>query len=115
MKQCYVCGKTITNNKYFEVGPNSYICNCPKCFSFYYWDSLATRLIADRQHKYAIINHEVYLIGEDENNIRANANKVYIIQFNDGTLLTTSSLWCEGKMPKRIASDFPDNAQFLYC
>ena len=114
MKRCYICGKILTDDKYSEIGPNSYICSNKKCFSSYYWDALAARLAIDRKHKYAIINRIVYSIGNEDDESRENT-KIFVIQFNDGSVKSTSSLWREGMLPKRIEKDFPDNARFLYC
>lgn len=113
-KKCYVCGKTINDKKlYYSVGSNSYICDSPKCYNFYFWDSLAARMTHNRFHEYAIVNREVYQIGSEDDRPRGFGGKHWAIRFNDGFYIETNSLWYRGKLPERLESDFPDNAIFI--
>ena len=114
MKFCYVCGREIEDGKlYYNVGPNSYVCNNDECFNFYFWDNLATRIIADRYHEYVIVDKNVYEIGSNDDEPRGFSGRHWIIQFNDGFRTETNSLWHRGELPLRLQHDFPDNAKFV--
>lgn len=113
-KYCYVCGKEIkAGSFYYCIGKNSYVCNSDKCYNFYFWDNLATHLIFDKQHEYAIINKKVYQIGSEKDEPKGFSGKFWIVQFNDGTCVETNSLWYKGELPIRLQHDFPDNAIFI--
>lgn len=113
-KRCYVCGKLIQDKTvYFSVGPNSYICSNDNCYEFYFWDDLATRMISDKYHQYAIIDQKVYQIGSKTDDPQGFGGKYWSIQFNDGTHVDTHSLWYKGELPKRLQHDFKDNAKFI--
>ena len=113
-KYCYVCGKKIQKfDFYYNIGPNSYICNKNNCYEFYYWDRFAARTINDRHHEYAIIDKKAYQIGSKQDEPCGMGGKYWEIQFNDGVIVKTNSLWFLGKIPKWLLSDFPDNAKFI--
>jgi hypothetical protein len=113
-KRCYVCGQKINKQDiYYQIGSNSYICNKPSCYNFYYWDNLATRMISDKYHEYVIVDKKVYQIGSDQDEPQGFGGKYWSIQFNDGTHVDTHSLWYKGELPKRLQHDFKDNAKFL--
>ena len=113
-KKCYVCGKTIQDGElYYNIGPNSFVCGNNKCFEFYFWDNLATKMVHNKWHKYAIIDRKVYQIGSDDDDPCGFGGKYWVIQFNDGTYVETNSLWYKGELPERLQHDFPDNAVFV--
>lgn len=113
-KYCYVCGKKIQDSEfYYNIGPNSYICNKNGCYNFYYWDNLATRMISDKYHEYVIVDKKVYQIGSEKDEPRGMGGKYWEIQFNDRVIVKTHSLWFIGNLPKRLIRDFPDNAKFI--
>jgi len=113
-KYCYVCGKIIPNNApYYKIGENSYTCLNNECFNFYYWDNLATKMVDNKNHEYAIINQKVYQIGSENDEPRGFGGQSWTIQFNDGVIINTNSLWYRGELPGRLRHDFKDNAKFI--
>ena len=113
IKQCYVCGHIIKDGEpYYSIGTNSYTCSNEKCFHFYYWDNLAARMAVDKGHNYVIVNQEVYEIGKDYDFLKGFGGRHWTIEFNDGTIIETNSLWDRGKLPDRLLHDFKDNAIF---
>lgn len=113
-KKCYICGKIINNEEmYYSIGFNNFVCNNNKCFETYFWNNLATRMIHNKWHKYAIINKKVYQIDNENSNSRGFSGKHWVIQFNDGIYVETNSLWFRGDLPERLQSDFSDNAKFV--
>lgn len=111
-KYCYICGRPISG-LYYKDFNNLYICNNEDCFNTYFWDDLTNRLSTDKFHEYAIINHKVYLIGSESDDPKGFGGKYYSIQFNDGTIRNTTSLWFKGNLPSNLEKDFQDNAIFL--
>ena len=62
MKKCYVCGRPIEKDEpYFSLGYNTYVCSNDNCFEEYRWDYLAAKVAANDNHRYAVINHRLYL------------------------------------------------------
>lgn len=111
-KKCYVCGKPI-GKFYYLVGKNSYVCDNKECYDFYFWDNLATRMIHNKWHEYAIIDRKVYQIGSEKDEPQGFGGKYWAIKFNDNTYIETHSLWYCGELPMRLQHDFPDNAVFI--
>ena len=115
-KRCYVCGKIIKSNDfYYSIGQNSFVCDNSKCYNFYYWDSLATKLCYDNNHKYVIVNKKVYEIGNKCDNQKGFGGRHWRINFLDGIKIETNSLWFRGVLPQRLQTDFKDNAEFEIC
>jgi len=114
-KVCYVCGHKIgPKEQYYNIGQNSYVCHNINCFNFYFWDNLATRMVNNPYHEYAIINRKVYEIGSDKDDPRGFGGQHFTIKFHDGTVIDTNSIWLRGDLPKRLQHDFPDNAEFIH-
>ena len=114
-KKCYICGHTIEKNQlYYEVGPHNYVCLEPWCYDVYTWDKIAAKYVVDTSHEYAIINNDVYVIGSDKDSPRGFSGRIFNILFNDGTYITTNSLWFKGHVPTRYRSTLRNNAVFAY-
>lgn len=113
-KYCYVCGREIKDGElYYSIDVNNYICNSENCYNFYFWDSLAARMVHNRFHEYVIVNGEIYQIGSDDDSPRGFGGRHWAIRFNDGYYIETNSLWYRGKLPERLIPDFSDNAIFI--
>ena len=112
MKRCYVCGANLEGKFYYQHY-NTYICMNNECYHFYYWDNLASQMIVDTHHEYAIINRTVYQISNNKNEPRGFGGRTFYIRFFDGEFRETNSLWRLGELPERLQHDFPDNAQFM--
>lgn len=112
-KICYVCGHEIKEKEfYYTSGPN-FICDSKECFHIHFWDTLAARISVDTQHHFVIVNYNVYEIGDDNDDPRGFSGKHWVIQFNDGTIIETNSLWHRGKLPTKLQNNFQDNAKFI--
>ena len=113
MKKCYVCGREIKNEElYYNIFPDNYVCANDECFQTYFWDDLANRIKHDKWHEYVIIDKKVYQIGSQYDEPRGFNGKYWAIQFNDGILIETCSLWYKGELPLRLQNDLLDNAKF---
>lgn len=114
IRKCYVCGRTILEGEpYYNIESGiKYVCCNEECFHRHYWDALAARLNVDKDYNYVIVDQEVYEIGNDYDFPRGFDGKHWIIDFNDGTVRETNSLWDRGKLPEKLTHDFKDNATF---
>lgn len=62
----------------------------------------------------AIIDGTFYTIGDenDSSPFRGFGGDKFVINFKDGRKVTTTNLWCGGKISDAWKSKFPDNADF---
>ena len=113
-KFCCVCGREFKGNEpYYCVGPNTYTCYEGDCWSIHQWDLLAARYVVPGQHEYFVVNGKLYQIGSDKDEPRGMSGCFYVIQFEDGTVADTRSLWFIGNVPKSKRKIFKQNAHFI--
>ena len=114
MKKCYVCGREIKDKElYYHTFVDSYVCANSKCFDTYFWDNLTNCIAHDQWHEYVIVDKKVYQIGSEYDEPLGFGGKHWNIQFNDGVLVETHSLWYRGELPLKLQQDFKDNAKFI--
>ena len=109
--KCKVCGK--------EENPEHWTCRDSLiekrlCFSCNFWQE---KYEYDQLHpgKGVVIDGTHYYI-EDENSksyFRGFGGAKFVIQFNNGEVVETTNLWCQGEIPAIWQEKFPDNAKFL--
>jgi len=111
---CKICGS--------PVDADRYISDCSKamlehqmCFRCNFWRE---RLAEDAElppHKWCMIDGTHYIIGNEDSNdyFRGFGGREFHIKFNDGTVVTTTNLWCQGEPPLEWKEKFPDNAVFI--
>ena len=113
-KVCYICGHEIKEGEpYYCIGPNSYTCGTDECYRKYFWDRLSARWIVPNQHEYFVTNNSLYQIGSDTDEPRGMDGNYYKIQFEDGTIKETHSLWFIAVIPKDRRDFFKENAHFV--
>jgi hypothetical protein len=61
---------------------------------------------------YIIIDGFCYMIGSNEG-IKGYNGKNFIIQKNNGQVIKTDNLFCQGKVPESFREALPDNSKFL--
>lgn len=111
-KKCMICGRTIgPSETYYSYYPN-FICAKNNCFETYYWKSFLDNY-PYRLHEYAIIDGVAYVIGNETDDPRGFSGRKFTIQFFDGTIITTFSLWYKGTIPDSLRESLPDNARFV--
>lgn len=111
--KCKICG--------VEVDPSNFVKDCKDllikhqmCFSCNFWRE---RLEEDSKfppHTACMIDGTHYIIGDENNKsaFRGFDGYRFQIEFNDGTKVITTNLWCQGE-PKGYWKDkFPNNARF---
>lgn len=113
-KFCCVCGREIKEHEpYYYAGPNTYACYEGDCWSIYRWNVLAARFVVGRQHEYFVVNNRLYQIGSEKDDPQGSDGRYYVIQFEDGTVRDTRSLWFIGDVPKSKCKIFKQNAHFI--
>ena len=113
-KFCCVCGREIEeHDRYYCVAPDTFTCFSKECYTKYRWDILAARYVVPGQHEYFVANGKLYQIGSDKDEPQGSGGRYYVIQFEDGTMRDTRSLWVIGDVPKSKRKIFKQNARFI--
>lgn len=113
-KFCCVCGHEIKEHEpYYCVAPNTFTCFSDECHTKYRWDLLAARYVAPGQHEYFVADNKLYQIGSNNDVPRGMGGRYYVIQFEDGTVRDTRSLWSIGDVPESKRKVFKQNARFI--
>lgn len=110
---CKVCGKEFTGVKY--SGEYEDICST-ECFHNLYWSKKIKAKEIDT-YRFPIINGIMYYIGEEDakEEMRGFAGRKFMIIFKDGTIIKTTNLWENGKIPKQFHAAISDDAVFCVC
>ena len=113
-KKCCICGRTIPDGQtFYSIGANRYICCNSICYQQHFWDLQIEQVRRDTNHEYVIINQKLYKIGSEKDEPRGMSGRNYTIQFENGSICATNSLWLIGKIPKPQAHFLKDNAKFI--
>lgn len=109
--KCKICGKEETPENYYDKAK---LIKHQLCFTCNFWRE---RLEEDSKlppHTACMIDGTHYIIGNEnsKSSFRGFDGHRFQIEFNDGTKVITTNLWCQGE-PKGYWKDkFPDNARF---
>lgn len=110
--KCKICGK--------EENPDNYICRDSLikeqlCLYCHFWQE---RYNYDQSHSKegVVIDGIHYYIGDEssKSHSRGFGGAKFQIQFNDGEIVNTTNLWCQGEIPPEWKDKFPNNAKFIY-
>ena len=113
-RTCCICGREIKEGDfYYKVDSNSYTCGDQECYNTYQWNKWAERFQTPNQHEYLVINNKLYQIGSNEDQPRGSGGRYYVIQFEDGIIRDTRSLWFIIEIPKSKRKIFKQNAHIL--
>lgn len=107
--KCPVCGK--------EIGKTFSDERCLKdkgmCFSCDFWKTLLEEDSRRKPHTWCVIDGTHYVVGsENDSGSRGFGGDKFVIRFHDGTIVTTTNLWCQGEVDDYWKSKFPNNADF---
>ena len=98
--KCEICGKEIQQKMpWIRTGKNSGVCS-DKCFHFKFWNDYYTSMCNDSEHKYIIINGHAYHIGNEDDITKGFSGRHWRLQFFDGYICETTSLWHMGQVPQ---------------
>lgn len=111
MVKCVICGKEIEKSSYC----NDILCSS-ECFSEHHWRGKEEERIKENPRT-ARIEGSHYYIGdeEDKGGFRGYGGSLFIIKFDDGRIIKTTNLWCQGTIPQHKRESLPNNAVFLKC
>jgi hypothetical protein len=104
MYNCELCGEKEQGSYHPDIGK--------LCFSCWFW----TEKIKDKNKPQTVIaKGEMYWIGNEQytGSFRGFDGRKFIIEFNDGDIVTTTNLWFNGKIPERFREELKDNAKFI--
>lgn len=111
--KCKICGAEENPSNFVKDRKDSLIKH-QMCFSCNFWRE---RLEEDSNlppHTACMIDGTHYIIGNENSKsaFRGFGGSQFQIEFNDGTKVVTTNLWCQGE-PKGYWKDkFPNNARF---
>lgn len=102
--KCIICGKEIEKSGY----GNAVLCSS-KCFTENFWNE-------NLDETAIIINGECYHDGGMKpvgySGFLGHGGRYFKIQMNDGRVIETNNLWCNGDIPKERHVE--DNAVFIW-
>jgi len=110
-KPCVECGQVFGTHYYEPVKQRLLENNI--CHTCDFWRS---KLEIRNNPSSVRIKGTHYIIAPDNPNrnaFRGFGGAEFNIRFNDGRLVTTHNLWCQGDIPKRFRERLPDNATFV--
>lgn len=109
--KCIICGKEVE-----EHFTNSGTLESHKmCFNCNFWRE---QLVRDKeligQHKTCMIDGTHYIICDENSKsaFKGFGGAKFQIEFNDGTRVVTTNLWCQGEPTAYWKDKFPNNARF---
>jgi hypothetical protein len=83
------------------------------CFNCNFWqDQLDLDHSGERE--FAVIDGCHYVIAPDTcGHFKGMGGALHKIEFNDGRVVVTRNLWCQGEIPEKWKCEFPNNAKFV--
>ena len=108
MNICKICGKEFQGTRYMK--PHQLICSSG-CFEKNFW----IRIIAEKDC-HQIVDGECYCIGDENSTscFRGCAGRSFVLRnLSTRDEVTTTNLWCQGKIPDEFKGDLPDTHEFL--
>lgn len=88
---------------------------CPRCF--FWWMMVKARTngnVTDEGNKCVVVGGQHYRICDEnsESLFRGYGGAKFIIDFFDGSTVTTTNLWHDGEVPEVFREHLPNNATF---
>ena len=88
---------------------------CPSCFGW--WKMVKARTMGDitnEGYRTVVVDGNHFRIANEEQTgyFRGYGGAKFIINFLDGTTVTTTNLWSSGRIPEKFREHLPDNATF---
>lgn len=108
---CRECGQIFSTN--YQEDTKANILKDNICFTCYFWKS---KLSIKDDPCTVRINGVHYFIGDNNSSkhaFKGFGGREFNIRFNDGRLVTTCNLWCQGDISDHFKERLPDNATFV--
>ena len=114
MNKCKTCGSPIESNHYID---GNVMEEHQMCFYCNFWREMLEEDSKRSPHTACMIDGTHYVIGpedSEETYFRGFGGRKFTIEFNDGTIVTTTNLWCQGEPEDDYWKEkFPNNAKFV--
>lgn len=109
---CTVCGKEFEKTCFMK--PYDNICSS-ECFHKNFWNEYVREYNSDPERR-CIINGNAYSIGEEHVPLydRGYAGRKFKIKKNDGAIIVTTNLRCNGEVPDEFRDELSDDAEFVW-
>lgn len=112
--KCKICGEEFDSSNYLKDCKESMDSN-QMCFTCNFWRE---RLEEDKTfppHTACMIDGTHYIVGDenDKSHFRGFGGAEFNIQFDDGVVIKTTNLWCQGEPEGYWKEKFPNNARFV--
>lgn len=112
--KCKICGEEFDSSNYLKDCKESMDSN-QMCFTCNFWRE---RLEEDKTlppHTACMIDGTHYIVGNenDKSYFRGFGGAEFNIQFDDGVVIKTTNLWCQGEPKGYWKEKFPNNARFV--
>ena len=110
--KCKICGTEETPSNYInqkDMEENQL------CFTCNFWREMLEKDAKRDPHTWCMIDGTHYVIepeDDPETYFRGFGGSRFQIEFNDGTKVVTTNLWCQGEPKGYWREKFPDNARF---
>lgn len=110
--KCKICGEEETPSNYInqkDMEKNQL------CFTCNFWKEMLEKDAKRDPHTWCMIDGTHYVIepeDDPETYFRGFGGTRFQIEFNDGTKVITTNLWCQGEPKGYWREKFPDNARF---
>lgn len=112
--KCKICGKEFDASHYVDSWANQMTAH-QMCHSCNFWRNMLREDSERPSHTWCMINGTHYVIGDEKDSscFRGFGGAEFVIQFNDGVVVKTTNLWCQGEPDGYWKEKFPDNAKFM--
>ena len=112
MKICCICGKEFEKSKWYK--PFDLVCDT-ECFHEKLWQDREKEHI---EKPFIIIDGVMYsdagyVKNPRDSSFLGHGGRMFHIQMNDGTTISTNNLWCGGSIPEKHREILSDNASFI--
>jgi len=107
MFKCEICGQAFEKRQFIESSKFKDTCGS-ECFHIKFWQDM----VAEKD-EHIFIKGESYYIGSDTYPFKGCSGRQFKIKMNDGRIIETDNLWCQGKIPENFKSQLSDNAEFI--
>lgn len=110
--QCSICKSEYDLNDFELRNPLPQLMKARGlCFSCSFWTDKIESPAPNRE----IINGEHFIFSPDNPNqyFKGNGGKPFYAIHNDGSIISTNNMWCQGTIPDHFKSKLPDTARFI--
>ena len=106
--KCKICGKEF-NEIHFLYGHEN-ICS-DECYHINFWNEIVAE-----KNKHIFIDGECYSIGDENSRspFRGCGGRYFKIKLDNGQIIETTNLWCQGEVPEEYKDTLKNNAEFVY-